>query len=149
MAWWRYTRRNLIESTWIQIVFTIFRLIWNQTNFRLVPNQSENGEYNLISGWLNNIFLRVAVPTVGNLWYLYSWYSITVTFKVFQEDPQLSPQTPASRRPSRCTHTQTFFIILSYQSEIRLYLPLYLPNGLPFGSKSIGKWWIQSDFGLI
>jgi len=26
------------------------RLIWNQTDVRLVPNQSENGKYNLISG---------------------------------------------------------------------------------------------------
>ena len=31
-----------------QIVFTIFQLIWNQTDVRLVPNQSENGKYNLI-----------------------------------------------------------------------------------------------------
>ena len=33
-----------------QNVFTIFRLIWNQTDVRLVPNQSEYGEYNLILG---------------------------------------------------------------------------------------------------
>ena len=32
-----------------QIVFTIFRLISNRTEFRLVPNQSGNGKYNLIS----------------------------------------------------------------------------------------------------
>ena len=30
--------RNLIKSTRNQIVFTIFRLIWNQTDVRLVPN---------------------------------------------------------------------------------------------------------------
>ena len=47
--------RNLIKSTWNQIVFTIFRLIRNQTEVRLVPNQSENGKYNLISGWFNKI----------------------------------------------------------------------------------------------
>ena len=31
-----------------QIEITIFLLILNQTEFRLVPNQSENGKYNLI-----------------------------------------------------------------------------------------------------
>ena len=30
---------NLIKSTWNQIVFTIFRLIWIQTDVRLDPNQ--------------------------------------------------------------------------------------------------------------
>ena len=43
--------RNLSKSNRNQIVFTIFRLIWNQTDVRLVPNQSKNGKYNLISGW--------------------------------------------------------------------------------------------------
>ena len=47
--------RNLIKSTRNQIVFTILRLIWNQTDVRLVLNQSENGEYNLILGWFNKI----------------------------------------------------------------------------------------------
>ena len=47
--------RNLIKSTWNQIVFTILRLIWNQTDVRLVPNKSENGKYNLISGCFNKI----------------------------------------------------------------------------------------------
>ena len=42
----------------IQIVFTIFRLIWNQTEVRLVSNQSDDGNYNLISGWFNKIFKR-------------------------------------------------------------------------------------------
>ena len=33
-----------------KFVFTTFRLNWNQTDsVRLVPNQSENGKYNLIS----------------------------------------------------------------------------------------------------
>ena len=41
---------NLNKSTRNQIVFTIFRLIWNQTDVRLFPNQSENVIYNLISG---------------------------------------------------------------------------------------------------
>ena len=43
-----YTQRNLIESNLNEIVFTIFRLIWIQTDFRSVLNQSEYGEYNLI-----------------------------------------------------------------------------------------------------
>ena len=47
--------QNLIKSTRNQIVFTIFRLIWIQTEDRLDPNQSENGKYNLISGWFNKI----------------------------------------------------------------------------------------------
>ena len=43
--------RNLIKSTRIQIVFTIFLLIWNTNGrVRLVPNQTENGKYNLNSG---------------------------------------------------------------------------------------------------
>ena len=42
--------RSLIKSIWIQIVFTNFRLIWIQTDVRSVPNQPENGKYNLISG---------------------------------------------------------------------------------------------------
>ena len=41
--------RNFIKSTRNQIAFTIFRLIWNQTVVRLVPNQSQNCKYNLIS----------------------------------------------------------------------------------------------------
>ena len=40
---------NLVKSNRNRIVFTIFRLIWNQTDVRLFPNQSENGKYNLIS----------------------------------------------------------------------------------------------------
>ena len=47
---------NLIKSTRNHNVFTIFRLIWNTNGrVRLVPNQSENGKYNLISGWCNKI----------------------------------------------------------------------------------------------
>ena len=49
--------RNLIKSTRNQIVFTIFQLIWIQTDVRLDPNQSENGKYNLISDWFDNISL--------------------------------------------------------------------------------------------
>ena len=48
-----YTQGNVFGfcsiRTQIWIVITIFRLIWNRTDVRLVPNQSENGKYNLIS----------------------------------------------------------------------------------------------------
>ena len=40
--------RNLVKPTRNQIVFTIFRLIWIQTDDRLDPNRSENSKYNLI-----------------------------------------------------------------------------------------------------
>ena len=43
--------RNLIKSNRNQIVFTIFRLIWIQTDVRLVLNQLGNVTYNMISGW--------------------------------------------------------------------------------------------------
>ena len=46
--------RNLIISNWNQIVYTIFWLIGNQTDVRLVPNPSENGKYSHISVWFNN-----------------------------------------------------------------------------------------------
>ena len=41
-----------------QIVFTIFRLIWIQTNIRLDPNQTENSKYNLISVSFDKISKR-------------------------------------------------------------------------------------------
>ena len=47
--------RNLIKSNRNQIELIIFWLIWIQTEVRLDPNQSENGKYNLISGWFNKI----------------------------------------------------------------------------------------------
>ena len=47
--------RNLIESNWNKIVVTILWLFWNQTDVSLVPNQSENGKYNLISVRFNKI----------------------------------------------------------------------------------------------
>ena len=53
--------RYLIKSNRNQIVFTFFRLIWYTNGLRpfAVPNQSENGKYNLISGWFNKISLCV------------------------------------------------------------------------------------------
>ena len=46
---------NLIKSNRYQIVFTVFRLVWYQTDVSLVPNQSKNGKCNLISIWFNKI----------------------------------------------------------------------------------------------
>ena len=40
---------NILKSNQIWIVLTLFRLILQQTKFRLVPDQSENVKYNLIS----------------------------------------------------------------------------------------------------
>ena len=51
--------RNLIQSNWNQIVFTIYRLIWSQMdNLRLVPNQSVHGNYNMILVWFKKISKR-------------------------------------------------------------------------------------------
>ena len=52
--------RNLIESIWNQIVVTIFQLIWIQADLSLDPNQSGNGNSNLISDWFNKISLSLA-----------------------------------------------------------------------------------------
>ena len=41
--------RILIKSIWNQMVFTIFQLIWNQTDVRLVPNQSEKMQHKNVS----------------------------------------------------------------------------------------------------
>ena len=42
-------------------VCIIFRLIWNQMVVHMIPNQPQmqSGKYNLISIWLNKIYLRV------------------------------------------------------------------------------------------
>ena len=42
--------RNLIKSSQNQIVLSIFRMIYVQTDIGLDPNQLGNGKYNLISG---------------------------------------------------------------------------------------------------
>ena len=54
-----YTQQNLVKSNRNQIVFTFFRQIWNQTDVRLVPNQSENGKYNLISVKFNKVSKKI------------------------------------------------------------------------------------------
>ena len=46
-----YTKESTSNTCCINqnmIVYTIFRIIGNQMEFRLVPNPSENGKYNLI-----------------------------------------------------------------------------------------------------
>ena len=48
--------QNLIKSNRNQIVITIFRLIWIQMDVCLVPNESENSKYNLISG----LFIKIS-----------------------------------------------------------------------------------------
>ena len=45
------------------VVFTILQSIWDQTEFSSAPNQSQNGEYNLI--WVNSIRVRS--------WFLCVW----------------------------------------------------------------------------
>ena len=50
--------RNLIKSNRNQIVLTIFRLIWNETDVLLVSNQSVHSKYNLISVRFNAIWKR-------------------------------------------------------------------------------------------
>ena len=52
--------RNIIRLSRNQIVSTIFRLIWNRMGDCLIPNQSENGKYNMISIWFNKISVRFA-----------------------------------------------------------------------------------------
>ena len=54
---------KLVSPNQVQFVFTLFRLIWNQTELRLVPIQSENGKYKLNLDYINKIqgkFLRVS-----------------------------------------------------------------------------------------
>ena len=51
--------KNLIKSTWNQIVFTISWLFWTQTDVRLDPNQLEIRKYNLISGGFNKILKMI------------------------------------------------------------------------------------------
>ena len=45
----RFFFRNLIKSSWNQIVFTIFWLNWIKMEVPLDLNQPENGKYSLIS----------------------------------------------------------------------------------------------------
>ena len=60
--------RNLIKSTRNKIIFTIFWLIWNQTAVSSVPNQSENGKHNQISGWFNKTSERFLCDIILPRW---------------------------------------------------------------------------------
>ena len=78
--------RIVIKSTRNQIVFTIIRLIWNQTDVRLFQNQSENGKYNLISGWFNKVqewFLCVGL-TGKYFLFLVNLAQIRIVFTIFR-----------------------------------------------------------------
>ena len=60
---------NLVNSYPNQVVVTIFRLIWIQTGVCLDANQSENGNYNLISVRINKIpksFLSVYAAVMNH-----------------------------------------------------------------------------------
>ena len=78
--------RIVIKSTRNQIVFTIIRLIWNQTDVRLFQNQSENGKYNLISVWSNKIRKRSAINTITvqsnnwNKWFFWGENAQKISF---------------------------------------------------------------------
>ena len=74
------------KSERIQIVFTIFRLIWVQTAVCLVPNHSENGNYNLISGSFNEIskiFLCVRSGKQICVSFQIHWNEIVMTIILF------------------------------------------------------------------
>jgi len=87
---------NLIKSNMNRIVFTVHRLIWNQMDVRFVPNQSENGKYNLISVLFNKFSL--CVVSFGNHAYPIK-YTLLITLKPsqhyrvegFKAGPQLFP----------------------------------------------------------
>ena len=125
--------QNLVISNWTQIVFTIFRLIWNQTDIRLVPNQSENGKYNLISGWINKISKRfLCVGTKRrSVAQLSERRASPGTTQAQMRDP-LKPLRAMTSRGLRGVdyipvwmhaHREFFFKISLNETEIRLYLP--------------------------
>ena len=68
----------LIKSNWNQNVFTILRFMWNQTDVRLVPDQSESPKYNLISVWFNNISKRYLCVQLQWVFKEYSSYLQTL-----------------------------------------------------------------------
>ena len=73
--------RNLMKSNRNHIVFTIFRLIWNQTDACLVLNQSEIGKYNLISVWFNKISKRFLCVWQYNFQVIFNCKTFFKTFK--------------------------------------------------------------------
>ena len=76
--------RNLINSNRNQIVFTIFRLIWNQKDVHLITKQLEKGKYNLITVWINKISKRIlCVQFWPNFRWILVWlFSMTGNFSM-------------------------------------------------------------------
>ena len=70
--------RNPIKSTRNQILFTIFRLIWNQTDVHLVPNHSENGKCNLIPVYLTRFRKYICVYISRRYWRINYGHKSTV-----------------------------------------------------------------------
>ena len=58
---------NLVEYNRNQILFSILRFIWSQMEICLVPNQSENGKYNLILVWFNKIEKSFQSNKIGEI----------------------------------------------------------------------------------
>ena len=68
----RYTQRNLFEILLNQTDIRLYLPFsdWfgsKSTDFRLVPNQSENVKYNLILGWFNKISKRFICVHINRL----------------------------------------------------------------------------------
>ena len=96
---------NLVKLNRNRIVFTIFWLIWRQTEVRWVPNQSENCKYNLISVWFNKIPKRFL--------YVHSRNSCTVELI-------LSKRLLKRIAFDHCHNTNIMTRIVSYPSKIPL-----------------------------
>ena len=88
--------QNLIESNRNQFVFTIFRLIWIQTDVRLVTNQPENGKYNLISVGFNKISKRL-LCLLSNISYL---FCVLFSFALFGANISYDFFWPSKNFPS-------------------------------------------------
>ena len=85
-----HTQRNLIQSNRNQIVFIILWLIWNQSDVRLVKNQSKNDidqKMKYIRKWyiLKITWNQKDVRLVSNQWenYVYNcpWHSSTFRYR--------------------------------------------------------------------
>ena len=133
--------RNIKKSNRNQIVITIFRLNWNQTDFHLDLNRSENGEYNLISGWFNKIskeknsvrstgalitsivlriILRIVLRVI-NSWVEYCVRSYRAPI-LKNPIPQWGIDYGYKEGVTQYTQRNIFEILLN-QTEIGLYLP--------------------------
>ena len=83
--------RNLVKSNQIWIVITLFRLIWHQTEFRWVTNQSEKLIWKLSPQETNTPQLRNKMPIPTRL-------------------------TQLTCRLRTCIHITNKWLILSYQN---------------------------------